>query len=78
MSIYNNIKYIIVDFLPPSVSACLTECAEPDGDFYTVMLNRNCGDEKIAEGIEHELEHCRHDDFRSPLSVGEIEIMRHK
>ena len=74
----DDIKYIMVDNLPNRIGACLAECTEPDGEYYTMMLNRNCGDNKIAESIAHELEHYFHDDFHSPLTVGEIENLRHK
>lgn len=72
------IRYIMVDYLPQRIAAYLTECTEPDGEYYTMVINRNCGDNKIAESISHELEHYFNDDFHSPLSVAEIELLRHK
>lgn len=77
MDIYN-IRYIIVDYLPSSIGAYLAECTEPDGEYYTMVLNGNCGLNKIAESVEHELKHYYNDDFHSPLTTGEIECLRHK
>lgn len=74
----DGIRYIMVDFLPMSVGAFLTLSIEPDGDYYTMVLNRNLGDNKLAESIDHELEHFHNEDFYSPLSVAEIENLRHK
>lgn len=73
-----DIIYIMVDSLPERVAAFLVECAEADGDYYTMVVNRNCGNNKIAESVAHELEHFLNDDFHSSLSVAEIETLRHK
>ena len=47
----DDIKYIMVDFLPKRIAAYLAECTEADGEYYTMVLNRNCGDNKIAESV---------------------------
>ena len=74
----DDIKYIMVDFLPKRIAAYLAECTEADGEYYTMVLNRNCSDNKIAESVAHELEHLYNDDFHSPLTVADIEKIRHR
>lgn len=72
-----DIKYEWAD-LPCSIPACVTEKVESDGDYYTILLNVNCSEERLEKAVRHELEHINNDDFHSCLSADNLELLRHK
>lgn len=46
---------------------------QPDGDFYTAVVNEDLSEEAAYRAALHEIEHVREDDFTSEYSVSEIE-----
>ena len=48
------------------------------GGGYTIVLNSRMSRERQLDTDRHELEHIRHDDFSSSLSVDLIEIHAHQ
>lgn len=51
---------------------CVCSC-EPDGDFYTIVINDNASYEAQNKALEHELLHIGRDDFHSDKNASEIE-----
>ena len=64
--------------LPCCIGGFVRETCEPDGDYYTIILNSRLSYEKQRATFAHEIEHIRNDDFHSERSVAEIENERHR
>lgn len=63
--------------LPCTVGGFVKKTCEPEGDFYTIILNSRLSDEKQRKTYIHELEHIYNEDFKEG-GVGEVESIRHK
>ena len=63
--------------LPCKVKGLVRETCEPDGDYYTIVLNSRLSFEQQQKTYLHEVEHIENDDFRKE-NVNEIEKIRHK
>lgn len=64
--------------LPYTVGGFVKETCEPDGDYYTIILNSRLSYERQCDTFAHEIEHIKNDDFHSERSVAEIENERHR
>lgn len=64
--------------LPCRVHGFVEKTCEPDGDYYTIVLNSRLSYEMLRGTYLHEMEHIDNDDFYSERSVAEIETIRHK
>lgn len=64
--------------LPYKVGGFIKKTCEPDGDYYTIVLNSRLSYEKQCASYTHEMEHINNDDFYSERSVAEIESKRHR
>lgn len=64
--------------LPYCIGGFVRETCEPDGDYYTIILNSRLSYEKLCDTYAHEMEHISNDDFYSERSVAAIENERHK
>ena len=70
-----NIIYLA---LPLSVKGFVTQTLDDNGEpFYTICLNTAYNKEIQFMTFRHEIKHIAGRDFDSPLSVREIERMRH-
>lgn len=70
-----NIIYLA---LPLSVKGFVTQTLDDNGEpFYTICLNTAYNKEIQFMTFRHEIKHIAGRDFDSPLSVCEIERMRH-
>ena len=63
--------------MPARVRGYIKETCEPDGDYYTIVLNSRLSHEQNCETYLHELKHMEEDDFHSERSVQETEYLRH-
>ena len=63
--------------LPYKIRGFVRETCEPDGDYYTIILNSRLSFEQQQKTYLHEMEHIKNDDFRKE-SVDEIEKIRHR
>ncbi len=64
--------------LPCRIGGLVRETCEPDGDYYTIIINSRLSYERQCDVYAHEMEHIENDDFHSERSVAEIENDRHK
>ena len=71
----NNIAVRYCD-LPCTVRGFVVRQCEDD-EFYTIILNSRLTHEQQQSTYLHELQHITLDDFRSCLSVDQIERLRH-
>lgn len=60
--------------LKPSQTAVVRE--NEDGS-YTILINKNKCPERQIQGVLHELEHIKNDDFNSRLHANMIESLLH-
>ena len=59
--------------LPKGFRGITVKSCEPDGDFYTAMINEDLSQEATQRAVLHEIEHVKEDDFTSEYSVSDIE-----
>lgn len=59
--------------LPPRVHGFTVCTAEPDGDFYTIVLNDSLSYEMQQEAYLHEDRHIQYDHFHDERDLEEIE-----
>ena len=78
MCIPDNVRIVVRDFPNCRQKSFVVHKLDDEGDFWTVVVNGCCSEKLIREAIQHELEHIRHDDIHSEMTVGEIENLRHK
>ena len=64
--------------LPCRIGGFVRETCEPDGDYYTIILNSRLSYERQCDAYTHEMEHILNDDFYSERSVAAIEKERHE
>lgn len=70
-------KTVLYD-MPTHVHGYIKGTCEPDGEYYTIVLNSKLSYEQLCEAYKHELSHLEYNDFYSERSVDEIERERHK
>lgn len=64
--------------MPVRVRGYIKETCEPDGDYYTIVLNSRLSYEQLRDTYLHEISHIDNDDFHSEGGVQQIESARHK
>lgn len=64
--------------LPPDLYGATVKTVEPDGDFFTIVINENLSHEKQKETYRHEQAHIENDDFNCSCNVSVLEQIRHK
>lgn len=69
---------VVLCDMPTRVHGYIKGTCEPDGDYYTIVLNSRLSYEMQLQAYQHELGHIDHDDLHSERSVAEIELIRHK
>lgn len=63
--------------MPCSVRGFATRTVEPDGDYYTIVLNARLTHEMHQRSYKHEEQHIESGDFDAGGSVDEIEARAH-
>lgn len=59
--------------MPIRVHGYAVKSCQPDGDFYTAIINEDLSEEATQRAVLHEIQHVKEDDFTSEYSVSEIE-----
>lgn len=59
--------------MPIRVHGYAVKSCQPDGDFYTAIINEDLSEEATQRAVLHELEHVSEDDFTSDYPVSDIE-----
>ena len=59
--------------MPRGIAGIAVKSAQPDGDFFTALINQDLSQEATQRAMLHEIEHVSEDDFTSEYSVAEIE-----
>lgn len=68
---------VLID-MPCTIRGFMKETVEPDGEYFTVVINSRMSHETQKDTAEHENEHLEHDDFYSGENIDLIEKERHK
>lgn len=68
----DNVRFIQAK-MPRGIAGIAVKSAQPDGDFFTALINQDLSQEATQRAMLHEIEHVSEDDFTSEYSVAEIE-----
>lgn len=67
---------VIFQSMPPAIKGMVVKTFDEE-EWYTVVINSNISAEQQLLTYYHELQHVKAKDFASPLTVDELEKVRH-